>query len=119
MPSAATPSGTAWEVRRSALAWRVRRRVGFELDPVGLVLGVLGLILLPLEFLAASLAGAFACVIGRPGTVEAVTKGPPPRRLRWRVRGRSASAAKVEEVVRRLEAGDDPSADADERQVGP
>lgn len=114
MPTAVTPSGVSWEVRRTSRAWRVRRRVGFDLDPLGLLFGLLGLILLPFELAAAALAG-----IGRPTTIEASTDGPPARRLRWRVRGRAASAEKVEEIVRRLSAGEDVSADADERQVGP
>lgn len=119
MPRAVAPSGTAWEVRRSGLPWRPRRRIGFDLDPIGLALGLLGLILLPFEYLVAALSGAVGRATGRPWTIEAATDGPPPRRLRWRVRGRADSAAKLEDVVRRLEAGEDLSADADERQVGP
>ena len=118
MPRAVTPSGVEWEVRRSGLPWRPRRRVGFDIDPIGLLLGLFGLILLPLEYLVAALAGAGARATGRPWTIEARTAAPP-RRLRWRVRGRAASAEKLDEVVRRIEAGEDLSADADERQAGP
>ena len=114
MPRVDTPSGASWEVRRTALRWRPRRRIGFDLDPIGILLGLAGLVLLPFEYLAAAVAG-----IGRASTIEASTEGPPPRRLRWRVRGRAASTEKVDEIVRRLTAGEDVSADADERQVGP
>jgi hypothetical protein len=106
-------------VRRSGLPWRPRRRAGFDLDGFGLLAGLGALLLLPLECLAAALVGAGARATGRPWTIEASTAGPPPRRLRWRVRGRTASAEKLDDVARRIEAGEDLSGDADERQVGP
>jgi hypothetical protein len=108
------PDGVTWTVATTRLRWRPRRRRIGDLDAIGIVLAVLSIPLLALEW---AVAGVIAAL--RPATtVTASAEGPPSRTLRWHLPSARAAREKVADVARRIEAGEDVSADADERHVG-
>ena len=115
------PDGREWRVSRRMLLWRPRRRIGFDLDAVGILLGVIAVPLLALEWvLALVLTGGTAAVkllLRRPWRVDAVLEGPTTRRLAWNVAGWGAAGRLAEEVRAEIAAGQDPSRHADERAI--
>lgn len=115
------PDGREWEVRRRTLLWRPRRRIGIELDPVGILLGVIAVPLLALEWVLAGLMTAVTAAVKlalrRPWHIDAVLAGPPTRRLTWNVEGWRAAGQKAEELRAEIAAGQDPSRHADHREI--
>ncbi len=115
------PDGNEWSVSRRALLWRPRRRMRFDADAIGLVLGAIALPLLALEWVVAALLSL--CVAGRrlalrrPWRVEAVLAGATERRLTWNVVGWHAAGDLAERVRAEIAAGDDPSRHADQRAI--
>jgi len=69
---------------------------------VGVILIFLSLVFLVLEAIVLALA---ALALGRPWTIEAVTDGPPPERMAWKVRGWRASRRAIEDVAAQLRGG--------------
>lgn len=116
-----TPDGQQWRVQTRALLWRPRRRVRFELDPIGVLLGVVGVPLLALEWVVAAtlslLAAGVRTALRRPWRVEATAGGPTTKRLTWEVRGWRAARQKADELRAEIAAGQDPSRHADRRQI--
>ena len=108
-------------MRRRALLWRPQRRMRFDLDAVGVLLGVVALPLLALEWLVAGLLSLVAAgariALRRPWRVEAVLPGATARRLTWDVAGWGAAGRRAEEVRAEIAAGHDPSHHADERAI--
>ena len=115
------PDGREWEVRRRTLLWRPRRRIGFDLDPVGILLAVIALPLLALEWVLAGLLTAVTAAVRlalrRPWRVDAVLAGQTTRRLTWNVEGWRAAGQKAEQVRAEIAAGQDPSRHADQREI--
>lgn len=126
-----TPSGDEWRVRRRVWTWKRPKWRGKDLDDWGGdwgggddLLGVVALLLLvvlafflviPLavflvELLVVALLAFLAAVarvaFGGAWLVEAV--GPGRQRLTWKVKGRAASRAKVNEVAEALRSGQEP-----------
>ncbi len=95
------PDGGEWDVRRRALLWRPRRRMHFDADPVGLLLGALALPLRALEWVAAAIASLAAAALRRPWRVEAVLPGATRRRLTWEVAGWRAAGDRAIRCGRR------------------
>ena len=71
------------------------------------VLAIVSLLLLPLVLLVAEAVAVAVSLylLGRPWRIEAVTEGPPPETLVWRVRGWRRSRRAVAEVASELERG--------------
>ena len=115
------PDGKEWHVSRRTLLWRPRRRMRFDVDAIGLLLGVIALPLLALEWVAAAVltlgAAAWRVALRRPWRVEAVLAGPTERRLTWNVAGWHAAGELAERVRSEIAAGEDPSRHADQRAI--
>ncbi|MFA4928693.1 MAG: hypothetical protein WC558_09250 [Patulibacter sp.] len=115
------PDGTAWTVRRVRAPWRLRHRVEFAPDIVGILLWVLGFAVLLVE--AVLWLGALAIqrlrhARGLPWVIEAHTAGPPDRVLRWSAVGSATSAARATEIAAALAQGQDVASTASKRLVG-
>jgi hypothetical protein len=108
-------------VRRRTLLWRPQRRMRFDLDAIGVLLGVVALPLLALEWVVAGLlslvAAAGRIALRRPWRVEAVLPGATARRLTWNVAGWRAAGRRADQVRAEIAAGHDPSHHADERAI--
>jgi len=108
-------------VRRRTLLWRPRRRMRFDLDLVGVLLGAVALPLLALEWVATVLlslvAAGVRAALRRPWRVEAVLPGATERRLTWNVAGWRAAGERADQVRAEIAAGGDPSRHADERAL--
>ena len=115
------PDGGEWRVSRRTLLWRPHRRIGFDPDAAGILLGLIALPLLALEWVVALVLSGFAAavkvVLRRPWRVDAVLDGPTTRRLTWNVAGWRAAGRLAEQVETELAAGQDPSRHADEREI--
>ena len=115
------PDGTTWTVRRIAAPWRLRHRVGFAPDPVGILLWLLAWPLLLVEA-ALWLTGLVILRLrharGLPWVIEARTAGPPRRVLRWSVVGGASSLARATEIAAGIAQGQDVAFTASDRMVG-
>ena len=119
--SVVAPDGTVWTVRRIETPWRLRRRGGFSPDLAGILLWILAWPLLLLEAIVWLLGAGIVRLrraAGTPWIIEAVSTGPPERRLRWSVRGGPASLAEIETVSEGLTQGRDVASTAERRDVG-
>ena len=118
--AAVAPDGTTWTVRRIEAPWRLRHRVEFAPDIVGILLWLLAWLVLLVEAVL-WLAGLGILRLrharGLPWTIEARTAGPPGRLLRWSVAGSASSIARTNEIAASIAQGQDVASTASERVV--
>ena len=117
-----TPGGTQWQVRRHALAWRLR----FRWDLIGddllglLVSPIVGLLWLPIELallLVVSLPLTLLRALRLAGWRVTAVRDGNRAKLGWRVRGWGAAGSMAEQVRRELAAGENPSLHAHKRKL--